>query len=264
LFAALRLYERFTTAHALDRPSSLALAIHAAFVQREAHHQPELPLHLDEQRLRLVAAQWASAPVPGSGVASEEPGDTTHLTVCDQWGNLVSLTQSIQSLFGAKALHPHLGFFYNNYLCTCPRRGHPNRLRPHCRPRSNVTPTLIESPATGRWVALGAAGSRRIVSSLLQVITSILDTGLTLRDAVHAPRLHALLSGSVWVERPLAEASADRLRERFPTLEVVRRHSYAMGCVQAIAVRPHHASEAVADPRRDGSAAVLARMDGCA
>ena len=70
-----------------------------------------------------------------------EPGETTHLCTADDQGTVVSLTQSIQSLFGAKVANAELGFLYNNCLTTCPRHDHPYQLAGRCLPRSNMAPT---------------------------------------------------------------------------------------------------------------------------
>ena len=64
---------------------------------------------------------------------AEAAGDTTHLSVSDHNGCVVMLTQSIQSMFGAKIAHPALGFIYNNYLSTCRRKPHLSGLMPRCR-----------------------------------------------------------------------------------------------------------------------------------
>jgi gamma-glutamyltranspeptidase / glutathione hydrolase len=196
-------------------------------------------------------------------LASEEPGDTTHLSVCDRDGNIVALTQSIQSLFGAKTAHPTLGFLYNNYLRTCPRRPHRFQLGPSCRPRSNASPTLVlrdginsEAPL----LALGAAGSRRITSAILQIIAGVLDRDLDLASAIAAPRVHGLSNGKVWLEAP---AASERLLQRFVTKgcrPVVKPvHSYAMAAVQALHFLPGGSIHAAADPRRDGTAEIFAQ-----
>jgi gamma-glutamyltranspeptidase/glutathione hydrolase len=194
----------------------------------------------------------------------EPPGDTTHLNVADARGNVVALTQSIQSLFGAKVAHRKLGFFYNNYLVTCPRHPHPSQLGSRCTPRSNVTPALVlsgdASPHGGTvpMLAIGAAGSRRILSATLQVLTSVLDRGLSLEAAMAAPRIHALLNGDVWVEESaLSERLQRRLEARYRRVRVKSSPSYAMGAVQAIERRADGTVSAAADPRRDGTAVCL-------
>ncbi|MCG8544415.1 MAG: gamma-glutamyltransferase family protein [Alphaproteobacteria bacterium] len=185
---------------------------------------------------------------------AEPPGETTHLCVADAAGNVVALTQSIQSLYGAKVAHPTLGFFYNNYLTTCLRGGHPNALAPGCVPRSNICPMIALDADNRPRLAIGAAGSRRITSSVLQVTRRVLNQGASIRDAVEAPRGHALLNGKVWIEQPALTGETKAVVEKHYS-KVVRKkkHDYKLGCVQALAWDADGIVSAAADPRRDGS-----------
>ena len=212
------------------------------------------------RRLANEIAGGQGKPAP-AGDAAEEPGDTTHLSVCDRYGNVVLLTQSIQSVFGAKVAHRDLGFLYNNYLCTCSRKAHPYALREGCRPRSNVSPTLVVeggANAARPVLALGAAGSRRIISAILQVVSAAIDRGLDVAAAVSAPRVHGLRSRKVWIERPAAsEALLEKLRTDGRQPIIKSRLNFAMGAVQALQFFPDGRVRGVADPRRDGTADVL-------
>ncbi len=239
----------------------LAEVIYTVFYERE-----RWPVVLDEEaalggellseersrRLAEEALERRGAATRAGNV--EEPGETTHLCAADKEGNLVSLTQSIQSLFGARAANPACGFLYNNYLTTCPRGDHPHGLKSRCLPRSNAAPTLALQG--GRPVlTLGAAGSRRITSALLHVLSGVLDQRLPVVEAVDAPRIHAKLSRRVWVEQPAASASLlARLAPRFGRIQVKPPHSYALGAVQAIAFENGRWTGA-ADPRREGTVA---------
>jgi gamma-glutamyltranspeptidase / glutathione hydrolase len=203
-------------------------------------------------RIARELREWAA--IRHEESRTEPPGDTTHLSVADRHGNVVSLTQSIQTLFGAKVAHPTLGFLYNNYLLTCPRYPHPYAFGSRSMPRSNAAPTLVFRHGGGPLLALGAAGSRRIISSIVQVLSSLVDRGLSVSEAVSAPRLHALLSGRIWIEQPAASESVmARLRARFPAVEVKRARHFKLGSVQAIHLSAGTAQGA-ADPRRDGTA----------
>ena len=201
---------------------------------------------------------------------SDEPGETTHVCATDSRRNVVSLTQSVQSLFGAKVASEKLGFLYNNCLCTCPRYRHPYQLASRCVPRSNAAPTIVlankaSSTATSNHVpegdsrpflALGAAGSRRITSAILQVISSVIDRGLSLAEAVNNPRVHVMLSGKVHIEKsPVAEDLREHLAKRFGTVRIRASHSYFMGAVQAIQFEQDGRLAGMADPRRDGTSA---------
>ncbi len=200
--------------------------------------------------------------------SKEEPGETTHLCTADSEGNVVSLTQSVQSLFGAKVAQGELGFLYNNYLMTCPRHPHPYQLGACCFPQSNVAPTFLlhpiccdfkedpNLPATqaGLRLALGAGGSRRIISSLLHVISGVIDRGFGLAEAVAAPRVHGMANGKVWVEESaLAWSLRSRLSGRFRKIVVKSRQGWDMGAVKALGTNRDGQLAAVADPRRDGS-----------
>lgn len=202
----------------------------------------------------------------------EGPGDTTHLCVADSDGLVVSLTQSIQSVFGAKVAHPTLGFVYNNYLYTCNRQGMAYRLAGGCCPRSNIAPSIVFAPeihdgdlpsvqptSAGRVkLVLGSAGSRRILSSLLQVISQVIDRRATLAQALAAPRVHGLSDGKVWVERDaLTQTLRKRLEQRFVKIRTRSNCCRDFGAVQAIHFDGDGTATAAADPRRDGVGMVL-------
>lgn len=205
-----------------------------------------------------AAGAWSNGISIPPLTTDETPGDTTHLTVADASGCVVALTQSIQSVFGAKVLQPDLGFFYNNYLWTCPRDNHPDALGPRCRPCSNVAPTIVVQPSGGQpLLALGSAGSRRIISSILQVISNVVDRGKTIGDAVAAPRIHARLSRNVWLESSAATPGlAARLQRNFGRVDLRKDYDFKLGSVQAL----HWTAggwSAAADPRRDGKAETI-------
>ena len=224
---------------------------------------------------------------------AEEPGETTHLCTADAEGNVVSLTQSIQSLFGARVACEPCGFLYNNYLVTCPRGPHPHQLASRCLPRSNAAPTLLIrgvdlQPALPGWttsprsrssrlapraevsargesglhlIALGAAGSRRTTSAIVHTISGVVDRRLSLAEAVDVPRIHVKLSRKAWMEHsPETEPLVVRLAERFRGVQRRSRHSYAMGCVQAIRINSDGMMSGAVDPRREGMAMVLERQ----
>jgi gamma-glutamyltranspeptidase/glutathione hydrolase len=231
-------------------PGICADAVHTAFTLREQRRWGP------GEWLRETGGGLPTRSVPGAPrvvSGAEEAGETTHVCTADEHGNVVSLTQSIQSLYGAKVAHPKLGFLYNNYLRTCPRRPHGHRLAPRAFARSNAAPTLILDLDGWPRLAIGAAGSRRIVSALVQVLSGVLLRGEGLGDAVAAPRVHARLDGTAWVERDgLSKSLAGELESRgFAVLPKAAR-SFAMGAVQAIERERDGTLVGVADGRRDG------------
>jgi len=181
-------------------------------------------------------------------------GDTTHLSVMDREGNLVTLTQSIERVYGSCVATPELGFLYNNYMSAFEYEdmSHPYYMRPNAAPWASVAPTIV---FRGRkpWVALGSPGSERITPSIFQVLVRLQD--MPPFAAVDSPRLYCSLQGKVSLE-------LTRMRDDIPS--ALERHGYQLdrrdpysfylGCVQVV-VRQSDEFVGVADPRRDGSAA---------
>ena len=277
LLLALQILERLslTGSPDFDWYEGIALTTSAVFRERERSLSnledlapPSCGFAVTDDRARQLAAEITNPTGDrwhGPSVA-EEQGDTTHLSVSDRQGNVVLLTQSIQSMFGAKVAHPKLGFLYNNYLCTCPRHPHPFGLGKNCRPRSNVAPTLVlrnMDNVPTPFLGLGSAGSRRIISSILQVVSRVIDRDQRVADAVAAPRVHGLVGRKVWMERTAcSKMLMAKLREHFREPVLKSHHHHAMGSVQALHFLPNGGVAGAADPRRDGTAAALPFADG--
>ena len=90
----------------------------------------------------------------------EITGETTHLSVVDSEGMAVSLTQSIERVYGSKAAAAGLGFLYNNYLCDFDfsQPEHPFYLRPNSVPWGTVAPSMVFNEKD-LWMVLGSPGS---------------------------------------------------------------------------------------------------------
>lgn len=122
-----------------------------------------------------------------------EGENTTHLTVADRWGNVVSYTLTIESTGGSAITVPGRGFLLNNELTdfsfapAAPGVPDPNLPGPGKRPRSSMAPTIVLEH--GRPVlAVGSPGGATIITTVLQTLTGHLDRGLPLVDAIAAPR----------------------------------------------------------------------------
>ncbi len=183
----------------------------------------------------LSAAYAARLETMGEGRAAAEC--TTHLSVIDRDGNMVALTQTLLSLFGAKAVLPETGVLMNNGINWFdPRPGRPNSIGPGKRPLSNMLPVLglvDDEP----WIAIGASGGRRILPAVLQLVSFQADCGLSLADAFHRPRIDASAPGEVGVDPRLEPAAKSALAARFKTAERIRvPFPLAYACPVAVAV----------------------------
>ena len=120
-------------------------------------------------------------------------GHTTHLTTADQWGNVVSLTQTIGPNMGSKVTTKGLGFLYAVTL-----GGYLGDYKPGDRANSHISPTIIEKD--GRVIlALGAAGGSRIVPAVTQVTDRFITQNTSLKTALSLPRVYPY-QDSLWVE----------------------------------------------------------------
>lgn len=123
------------------------------------------------------------------GHAALRPGCTTHLSVVDGQGMMVALTQTLLSRFGSKLLLPETGILMNNGIMWFdPRPGGPNALAPGRRPLSNMCPAILHRGGRG-WIALGASGGRRILPAVAQLLSFLVDFGMSLDEAFAQPRL---------------------------------------------------------------------------
>jgi gamma-glutamyltranspeptidase / glutathione hydrolase len=125
----------------------------------------------------------------GAGVAQLEGAHTTHMTAADAFGNVVASTQTINNLFGAKFLIPGLGAVPNNYMNLYdPRAGHALSLAPGKRVTTSMSPVMALRDGKPVY-ALGLPGGKRIFTSALQALLNLIDHGMSLQEAVEAPRV---------------------------------------------------------------------------
>lgn len=120
----------------------------------------------------------------GSGDTS-----TTHVNAVDRDRTMVSLTQTLVNGFGSGAVVPGTGILLNNaMLWVDPEPGRPNSIAPGKRGLNNMTPLLVLHD--GRpFMALGAPGGARIINALTQVLSNVLDHGLSIQRAMEVPRI---------------------------------------------------------------------------
>ena len=181
-------------------------------------------------------------------------GETTHLSVMDNRGNVVALTQSIERVYGSYTVSPSLGFLFNNYMSAFDYEdiSHPYYLRPNAVPWASVAPTIVFKDRRP-WLAIGSPGSERITPSIVQVLLQLKTR--TPFEAVASPRLHCNLNGKVSLEAARMRSDIpDALRRHGFTVDVRDPYSFYLGCVQLV-LKERGGFVGVADPRRDGAAA---------
>ena len=223
------------------------------------------------ERRSLITDQAAKSPVaPGdpypydggtgsvnmkSSTAMEGPS-TTHLTVSDKWGNVVSYTFTIEQTGGSAITVPGHGFILNNELTDFePVPGLPNSPDGGKRPRSSMSPTIVTRDDGTPVVALGSPGGSTIITTALQVLVNDLDFGMTLPEAIAAPRAS---------QRNTATTSAEPAFLNTPEAALLKsQHGQSftstpeIGAATGIAFLPGGTVQAAAEPVRRGGGSAL-------
>ena len=141
---------------------------------------------------------------------------TTQVSIIDEAGNVVSLTQTLGQSFGAKVATPGLGFPYNNLLASFrfDKPDCPGFLRPRGPCPNDIAPVILVDGG-GRLMALGSPGSNRIPSILAGVISNVIDRGMDLGAAIDAPRILWGGSDFIRIEMEVAGPLTDPLVDAF-------------------------------------------------
>lgn len=126
-------------------------------------------------------------------LSGAESPSTTHISVLDEAGNAVAITQTISSFWGSQDMIPGYGFFMNNELHNFnsfnpDRPEDVNVLAPYKRPRTVIAPTIVRTPEGEVFLVIGTPGAGRIPSTVVETIVNVIDFGMSLEDAIKAPK----------------------------------------------------------------------------
>lgn len=255
----------------------LAAALQRAFIDRnEAIGDPDvsgIPTELltskaYARRLARTIDHSRATSTRITRAAIREGNETTHISVADRFGNVVSLTTTINDIYGSGVFVEGAGFFLNDEMDDFAARpgtvnadgivaAEANAIAPGKVMMSSMAPTIVLDREGRVLLLVGSRGGARIISSVLQMIVNVIDHRMTLSDAMRAPRVHHVVSpDSVWHEpRGFALAVIDSLRAMGYSLRPIRTDTLPyVGRVIAVG-RRGNGWEGVVDPRYAGSAA---------
>jgi gamma-glutamyltranspeptidase/glutathione hydrolase len=203
--------------------------------------------------------------------AAEHAKSTTHLTVADRWGNIVSYTFTIEQIGGNGMVVPGRGFLLNNELTDfnfTPAQGKANLPAPFKRPRSSMSPTIVFKHGRPD-VALGSPGGATIITTVLQTLVNYIDLGESLPDAVAEPRA-SQRNAVVPTDPPPPAGTIEKTEaepafiDRYGTALKALGHSFTpvaapgeIGTVSAIRFFPRGGQQAVAEPTRRGGGSAM-------
>ncbi|MET8976348.1 gamma-glutamyltransferase [Streptomyces sp. NPDC004539] len=204
-----------------------------------------------------------------TGRGSEEPYEgpsTTHLVTADRWGNVVSYTLTIEQTGGSAITVPGRGFLLNNELTdfdfTPLTEGvpDPNLPGPGKRPRSSMSPTIVLRDGKP-LLAVGSPGGATIITTVLQTLVNRVDLGMTLPEAVAAPRVSQRNRATTDAEPAFLDsperAALERIGHRFVLAPSTFTPSPEIGAVAALEFLPGGKVQAVAEPKRRGGGSAM-------
>jgi gamma-glutamyltranspeptidase/glutathione hydrolase len=156
--------------------------------------------------------QAYSARLEGLG-DTEPPAEscTTHITAVDREGGIAALTTTLLSTFGSRYVLPQTGILMNNgVMWFDPVPGHPNSIGAGKRALTNMCPVVVARDGRPRF-GIGASGGRRILASVLQLASFVVDFDMSPEEAAHHPRIDVSGEEGIAIDRRLPEAVIDRL-----------------------------------------------------
>ncbi len=194
----------------LTEAMHLAFADRAAYMADEDFYEVPKKGLLDEdyikERRKLINPNKATPNVkegdpwkyegkenPNKATVTEENpiGQTTHFSVVDKWGNMVSYTTTIEQVFGSGIMVPDYGFMLNNEMTDFDATpGGVNQVEPKKRPRSSMSPTMLLKDGKP-FMAIGSPGGPTIIASVAETIMNVIDHKMPIQKAILTPRIYS-------------------------------------------------------------------------
>lgn len=264
------------TTHRLDEAMRYSYGAHAElgdpkFVKGLDAFEAEMLMDSTAKSIRAnisdTATKNVSAYDPKMYEARETHG-TSHVVTADASGMSITLTTTVNLLFGSQVMVPETGIIMNNEMndFSIPHVSNAfgfvpspsNFIRPGKRPLSSITPIIAEYPNGDLYISIGAAGGSRIITATLQALWHIIDHNMTVVQALAEPRMHDQLLPNVvafeWPgrgQRGFDNSTVESMREKGHNVTWIAEGSSA---VQGIVRLVNGTFEAAGEPRQINAA----------
>jgi gamma-glutamyltranspeptidase / glutathione hydrolase len=248
----------------------------------------DVPLHglLDPTyaatRRCLITDHAADSPVPpgrpyppfsgcssasSTGPAVDHEQSTNNIVTADRWGNVVSYTNTIEHFAGTGMTVPGYGFLLNNEMTdfdftpSDPAVPDVNLPAGGKIPRSSMNPTIVLRH--GRPVfGVGSPGGATIITTVLQILINHIDFGMSLEQAIAAPRVGNFntptsFAEQAFVDLPVTKRLTQRYGQQFDVVTGLTQLDKEIGAATGVELLPHHRFRADAEPVRRGGGAAL-------
>ncbi len=212
--------------HLLTEIQRLAYADRAIHLGDPDFYPSPVPMLISKdyakKRLELVSMDKATPSTDiAAGSTIRESMETTHYSAMDKLGNIVGITTTINLSYGNKKIVDGAGFLLNNEMddfASSPGSQNAfgligyeaNSIKPAKRPLSSMSPTIVLSPEGEPLMTIGAAGGSRIITTVLQIIISVVDHNLSVQDAINLGRTH-----SQWIPDVIRYEGKNKMNTEF-------------------------------------------------
>ena len=212
--------------HLLTEIQRLAYADRAIHLGDPDFYPSPVPMLISKdyakKRLELVSMDKATPSTDiAAGSTIPESMETTHYSAMDKLGNTVGITTTINLSYGNKKIVDGAGFLLNNEMddfASSPGSQNAfgligyeaNSIKPAKRPLSSMSPTIVLTPEGEPLMTIGAAGGSRIITTVLQIIVSVVDHNLSVQDAINLGRTH-----SQWIPDVIRYEGKNKMNTEF-------------------------------------------------
>ncbi len=245
-----------TNVHLIAEALKRGFADHSAYIGDPAFAKVPVARLLSKGYAKSLAQSipldTASREVKAGDPSKEHPS-TTHMSVADKMGNMVSLTQTISGFWGAHMVPPGTGIILNNEMQNWSSTG-PNTYAPGKRMRTTIAPTILLKDGEV-FASLGTPGAARIISTMVILITNLVDHGMTMQQAIESARFYTRdTDKNLHVEARMEAQTIEELKAMGYVTSVKGQYDLFFGGAQGIvADRKRRMLTGGADPRRDGA-----------
>jgi gamma-glutamyltranspeptidase/glutathione hydrolase len=211
-----------------------------------------------KERAKLISMDHSLDPsnLPPLDPTPFEGPDTTHFSIVDKDGDVVSNTFTLTSSYGADVVAPGTGFLLNNSLGNFdwnkPPRSLGNKIEPGKRAQSTISPVIVfnnDKP----WLVTGSPGGGTIIGTVVQMLVNVIDYHLNVEEAAERPRIfQSGVAGPLELEESISQDLVPMLEQKGHKIE----RSEIIGSTQSIMLGADGLLYGAADTRRPGAEAV--------
>ena len=183
-----------------------------------------------------------------------EHEDTTHYSVADKEGNIVAITCTVNGYFGSGVAVDGYGFVLNNEMDDFTTGwDHPNSIAGGKTPLSSMSPTIIMKDGEP-YAAIGSPGGTTIIAAVAQICSNLIDHGMTMQEAVDAPRISGYRNTTLNFESRFSDETIAEMEALGWTMTKSDPFNRSFGSVNAVRYAEDGTLDGAGDPRRDGKA----------